>query len=125
MSRFLPSLLSLCYRLIYPIGEIRNSLSSSDLPKDVSAILATTILPGSVKSIDIVSQVGRVAANLAANCDSGRDGLIDAGYIEKACQTLDHYLEMIKEAQAAVKTLIASLLNMVIEGHGESTFRQS
>lgn len=67
----------------------------------------------------LAQQTGRVAANLAANCDPGRDGLIASCYIDRCCEVLSICSRIVDQALLAIRALTASLLNMVIEGHGE------
>lgn len=101
-------------------------LSSSDLSSRLAEILSQISESESQSSdaLTLAEQVGRVAANLAANCDAGRNSLLEANYIEICCCALQYYCEIIDSSLAAIKTLTASLLNMVIEGHGECTVDQ-
>lgn len=81
--------------------------------------------------LGLLGQAARVAANLVADCgrasphetsgadaaDTNRDRLVAAGYASEACRALE--LASHKDARVT-QLIVASLLNLVVDGHGTS-----
>lgn len=101
------------------LGDVRITLCRTGLPASITRALAAIHEPINRQFLSLAEQAGRSAANLAADCDPGRDVLLDAEYVAECSRVIALCTECVDEALLAVKALVASLLNLVVEGHGE------
>lgn len=103
-------------------ADSRPLLGRTNLPENLVLFLhrkdpfEQTEVPN-VKLSECLEEVGRVATNLVADCDDNRDRLSDLGYPSAVIAALPL---VARTLPATRRSLLASLLNLTIEGHAKS-----
>jgi hypothetical protein len=113
----------------------REETGRSDLVTVIVQLLQRADTQDAAHRAKLYEQAGRVVANLVADNEPNRAAILQTDYIAAALQYVDAELgadgaerrrmEHEEEKQAARKAVIASLLNLVIQGHGTSPMRSS
>lgn len=113
----------------------REEAGRSDLATVIVQLLQRADTQNAAHRAKLYEQAGRVVANLVADNDPNRAAILQTDYVAAALQYVDAALgtdgeetqsmEHEEEKQAARKAVIASLLNLVIQGHGTSVIRSS
>ena len=113
----------------------REETGRSDLVAVIVQLLQRADAQDAAHRAKLYEQAGRVVANLVADNDPNRAAILQTDYIAVASKYVDAELgadgeerrsmEHEEKQQAARRAVIASLLNLVIQGHGTSVVRSS
>lgn len=122
------------------VAEKREEAGRTDLPEVLVQLLqrATKGTGSETRGTSVHEQVGRVVANFVADNDHNRSRVLESGYVPVILAFIEGTLEqhraesgegegqgrvgldgdVEKQRQAARKASVASLLNLIIQGHG-------
>ncbi|KAK8853333.1 hypothetical protein IAR55_004037 [Kwoniella newhampshirensis] len=98
------------------VADLRHALGQTQLPGIIVKLLERETRTFNGAS-DIVRQVGRVAANLVIDLDENRELLVIAGYVDAVTSSPPFRDIDMNGITPSTQALVASLHNMVIDGH--------